>query len=166
MRGCTVLSAAIIVGSIFNAGNAAAQERPGPAIDVTAGWAGFVDESIIDHASAGVSARVFVTPRLSLGPELTYMIGPGTDRDLFMMGAVVYEWPLLAARVVPYVMGSAGAMRHRSRFGAFVGYTHAYAGGTGVRFRIADRVFAGGEVRLGIEPHFRMGGIVTIRAGS
>jgi len=147
----------------------AAQERPRPLIDFSGGWARFPDESLIDHGTVGGSARFYLTPRLSVGPELVYMIGPGTDRDLFVTGNVTYEWPMLVSgrspRVMPFVVASGGYMRHRPRFGTFVAHTTAIVGGGGVRVRITDRVSAGPELRFGLELHLRVGGTVTIRLG-
>jgi hypothetical protein len=147
----------------------AAQERPRPVIDLSGGWAGFPDESTIGHSMGGGSARFYLTPRLSVGPELVYMIGPGTDRDLFVTGNVIYEWPMLVSgrspRVMPFVLASGGYMRHRNRFGAFVAHTGAVVGGGGVRVRITDRVSAGPDLRFGLELHLRVGGTVTIGIG-
>jgi hypothetical protein len=148
----------------------AAQERPSPALDVSAGWAGFADESIIHHRAAGASVRFYLAPQFSVGPELTYMIGPGSDRDVFLLANATYEWPLLRAdglpRVTPFVIGGWGYMRHRSRFIPFVAHSSAYAGGAGVRVRVTDRVSAGSEIRFGSELHMRVNGTVTLHVGS
>jgi len=61
-----------------------AQELPRPAVEAGAGWAGFVDESLIDHSTFGGAARIHLTPRVSVGPELTYMFGPRHDRDIYL----------------------------------------------------------------------------------
>ena len=147
----------------------AAQERPRPVIDFSAGWAGFPDESMIHHRTVGGSARFYATPRLSVGPEVVYMVGPGTDRDLFVTGNVTYEWPLLVSgrvpRVMPFVVASGGYMRHRPRFGTFISHTGAIVGGGGVRAGITDRVSAGVDLRLGWEPQLRVAGTVTIGLG-
>ena len=147
----------------------AAQERPRPVIDFSGGWAGFPDESMIHHRTVGGSARFYATPKLSVGPEVVYMVGPGTDRDLFVTGNVTYEWPLLARgrvpRLMPFVVASGGYMRHWPRFGTFISHTGAVVGGGGVRFRITDRVSAGPDLRLGWELHLRAAGTVSIGLG-
>ena len=103
------------------AGQVAAQARPSPAMDVSAGEAWFADDSLIEHGYVGVWPRFYVTPRLSLGPEVVYMVGPGTDRDLFITANVNYEWPLpvgaASPRVTPFVLAGWGYMRHTPRFG-------------------------------------------------
>ena len=57
-----------------------------PAVEFLAGYAGFADDATIDHAIAGVAARVYLTPRLAIGPEAVYMWGPRSDRDLYLTG--------------------------------------------------------------------------------
>jgi hypothetical protein len=166
-----LLGSCLLACTTLGAANAEAQDRR-PAIDIAGGRAWFADESFLDHphVTGGVSARFHLTSRLSVGPEVTYMIGRGPDRDLFIMANLTYEWPYpsgsRSARIVPFVIGSAGYMRHRPQFGSFVGHTDAYHGGVGARFRITDRVLAGPELRLGSQWHFRIGGIATVRLGS
>ena len=55
-----------------------AQDRPRAALEFSRGWAGFVDDATIHHAVFGGAARFYVTPRISVGPELVYMVGPIT----------------------------------------------------------------------------------------
>ena len=68
---------------------AAAQERP-LVIDVTGGYAGFVDDATKHHFVAGGAVRKYVTPRLSLGPEFVVMPGEG-DLAVMLTGNVVYD---------------------------------------------------------------------------
>jgi hypothetical protein len=146
-----------------------AQERPRPVIDFSAGWAGFPDDSMIHHSTVGGSARFYATSRLSVGPEVVYMVGPGTDRDLFVTGNVTYEWPLLISgrvpRVMPFVVAGGGYMRHRPQFGTFISHSGAVVGGGGVRAGITDRVSAGVDLRLGWQLQLRVAGTVTIGLG-
>jgi hypothetical protein len=169
MRSTTPFSFALLAVVLMSERVGAQNTRSSPALDVSAGWAGFADESIIHHRAVSGSPRFYVTPRLSGGPEVTYMAGPGTDRDLFVLGNLTYEWPLLlrdgVPRVVPFVVGGWGYMRHRSRFGSFIAHGSAYAGGTGVRVRLSDRLFVGSELRFGSELHARVNGAVTVRFG-
>ena len=48
----------------------AAPPRPAPVVEAVVGWAGFVDELLVNHAVAGASARFYVSRRVSLGPEI------------------------------------------------------------------------------------------------
>ena len=147
----------------------AGQARPAPTLDLSAGWTGFVDEAWIHHGTVGASTRFYLTPRFSIGPEVTYMVGPDTDRDLFVFGNASYEWPLLIQagypRLAPYVLGGCGYMRHRSPYIVYVAHSTAYAGGAGVRVGLGDRLSVAPEFRLGSELDVRMSGVVSIRLG-
>jgi len=154
--------AAFALGVVLLPGLAVAQTHTGPsgAVELTGGYAGFVDDATIHHAVAGGSARWYVSPRVSIGPEVVYMKGPANDRDLFVTGNVTidlagsYGRP---SRVVPFVVVGAGLMRHSDRFGSttFTSSEGAVTGGAGVRGWITERVFVAGDVRLGWELHAR-----------
>ena len=142
---------------------------PMTAIEAIGGYAGFVDESLVDHAVFGASGRVHLSPRISIGPELVYMRGPGFDRDLFVTGNLTFDFlvaPSDARRgtVNPFLVAGGGLMRHSSRFGSntFTSSEGAVTGGGGVRAWITDRVYALGEFRLGWEPHYRVTGGVGV----
>lgn len=59
---------------------------PPAAVEFMAGWAGFIDEAPIDHAVFGGAARVYLTPRIRIDSEISYMRGPNTDGDWFFLG--------------------------------------------------------------------------------
>src|SRR4030095_10495371 len=96
--------------------------RPAPAVEFLAGYAGFADDATIDHAIAGTAARVYLTPRLAIRPELAYMCGPNWDRDLFLTGVVTFD--LLSPRdgrpprVTPFLVAGGGLSQHSDRFGS------------------------------------------------
>ncbi len=69
------------------------------------GWIGFPDESMINHFLVGASVRISVVGGLGVEPELTYMIGPRSDRDLVF--APVVSWEFGKGSVRPYVLGAA-----------------------------------------------------------
>lgn len=154
---------------ICMAAPAHAQEpAPAPVAEVRAGMAAFVDEVPIGHGVAGAAARVYLTQWLSAGPEVFYMVGPGDDRDLFVLGTLTMDVivPPGGRRrlVTPYVMAGAGIQRHSDRVGrvAFSSVEAAVTAGGGVRFRVGDRVQIGGECRLGWELHAALLGTVGI----
>jgi hypothetical protein len=135
------------------------------AAEFAGGWAGFVDEALIDHAVIGGGARFHLTPRISIGPELVYMRGPGTDRDLFLTGNITFDFVTRppgarAGSVNPFLVAGAGLMMHSDRFasGTFTSYEGALTGGGGARVWLTDRVYALGEWRIGWEPHTRITG--------
>jgi hypothetical protein len=145
-----------------------AQSRPAASAEIQTGWAGFVDDAMIDHAAFGGAARVYLTPRLAVGPEVAYLRGPRSDRDLMVTGNLTFD--ILGPRsgrprrVTPFLTAGGGFERHSERFGpeTFSLYEGAFTGGGGVRVWISDRVFGVIETRMGWEPHFRVTGGVGV----
>jgi hypothetical protein len=150
---------------------AMAQDGPpkdGPAIEVLAGHAGFADDATIQHSVVGVAARVYVTPRVSVGPEITYMRGPDTDRDWYFLGNLSWDLrrPQAARppRVSPFLIIGGGFFTHSDEFpsGTFTSSEGAFAGGGGARIHINDRLYAMGDFRVGWELHYRATGGVGL----
>ena len=52
-----------------------AQDKPAPIVEVVVGRSGFIDEVWDYFSTVGGAARVFVTPRLAIGPEVAYLSG-------------------------------------------------------------------------------------------
>jgi hypothetical protein len=136
--------------------------RPPSSIEVFAGHAGFADEATIEHSVFGGSGRIYLTPRISLGPEITYMRGPGDDRDWFFLGNLTFDVRSPTAgrspRVSPFVIAGAGFFTHSDRVGTGI-YTSGegtFAAGAGTRVHITDRVYATGDLRFGWEWHYRI----------
>ena len=156
--------AAMIVAAA--AGTARAQERRLMAIEGTVGWAGFVDDATIEHTVFGGALVVPLTPRTSVGPEFMYMVGPGSDRDMFVIGSIWFDFlsPRPHAYVTPYVVAGGGYMRHSNEFAGrtFSSGEGAFSAGGGVRAYLGDCVYAGADVRVGWELHLRMAAHVGI----
>jgi hypothetical protein len=135
---------------------------PRAAADIIGGYAGFVDDATIDHAVIGGSVRLYLSPRISLGPELVYMRGPAGDRDLFLTGNLTVDLlaPRPGRRLVPFLTAGGGLMRHTERVGTgpYTSGEGAVTGGGGARVWLSDRMYLLGEVRLGWEPHYRADG--------
>jgi len=156
---------------LLTAGEALAQSthsRPAPAVELLAGYAGFVDDATIDHAIVGAAGRVYLTPRLAVGPEFVYMRGPNEDRDLFLTGNLTFDMlpPVdgRPRRVTPFLVAGGGFFQHSDRFGpsSFTSYEGAFTAGGGVRGRFNDRVYALADVRFGWELHVRVNAGVGI----
>jgi hypothetical protein len=132
-----------------------------------AGYAAFVDDAFIDHGVVGGSARIYLSPRIAIGPELVYMRGPGDDRDLFVTGNLTFDLlqPAAGPPVQPFLVVGGGFFRHSDRFGAasFSSFEGAVTGGGGARIRLSDRLYAAGEFRLGWEPHYRVTGGLGVK---
>jgi hypothetical protein len=153
----------VLVLCVGLAATAAAQtERPAPVVEFSLGFAAFVDESPIGHTLVGAGARYYLTRRVSVGPEIVYMKGPGDDRDLFVTGNVTFDFvgprPDGQARVVPYVLAGGGLFRHTNRFlfESFSSTEGAFTGGGGVRIAVGRRAYVAPEFRLGWELHSRV----------
>ena len=123
--------------------------------EATAGGAWFLDDSAIGHSLVGVSARVWLSPRVSVGPEYTYWVGPGDDRDQTLTGNVTYAFR--ASGATPFVVGGVGIFRHSDRLGGqlFTSTEGAYTVGGGVRIPFSTGWYVAPEVRMGCEPHMR-----------
>jgi hypothetical protein len=145
--------------------------RPAPSIEILAGHAGFADDATIEHSVFGGAARVYVTPRISLGPEITYMRGPNTDRDWYFLGNLTWDIrhpeagrpPLFS----PFLIIGGGFFTHSDQFpsGTFTSSEGAFAGGGGTRIHFNDRLYAMGDFRIGWELHYRITGGIGVRVG-
>lgn len=142
--------------------------RPPASIEILAGHAGFADNATIEHAVIGGAARIYVTPRISLGPEITYMRGPNTDRDWYFLGNLTWDirHPQSGRppRVNPFLVIGGGFFTHSDRFasGTFTSSEGAFAGGGGARIHVNDRLYAMGDFRIGWELHYRITGGIGI----
>ena len=152
--------AAMLAAWMTGTGEARAQAPRSIAIEGTVGWAGFVDDATKHHAVYGAGVRVSLMPRVSVGPEVAYMVGPDGARDLFVLGSMWIDLlsPAAGRPVAPYVVFGGGYMGHRDELGRGpFGWTHegSFTAGGGARVQVTDRVHAGGDVRIGWELHLR-----------
>ena len=139
---------------------AIAQVQRGAA-EAFAGYAGFVDDVFIDHFTVGGNTRIYLSPRIGIGPEVVYMRGPGADDILYFTGNVTFD--LLArqeGRIDPFLVIGGGFFRGTTHVGTqrFTNVEGAVTGGGGARINLTDRLYAVGEFRLGWEPHYRVTG--------
>jgi outer membrane protein with beta-barrel domain len=142
--------------------------RPPSSIEILAGHAGFADDATIEHSVFGGAGRVYLTPRISVGPEITYMRGPGDDRDWFFLGNLIVDVRSPTAgrppRVSPFVIAGAGFFTHSDRVGTGI-YTSSegtFAAGAGASVHVTDRVYVMGDLRFGWEWHYRLSGGIGI----
>jgi hypothetical protein len=160
---CAIPAAAQITAS-----TSSAPRRPSPVAEGTLGWSGFADEGIVHHGLFGTGARVYLTPRVSVGPELQYMVGPDQDRDLLLTGNLVFDVrgpaPNATRRWTPYVVAGGGLFRHSDRFltGTYTSTEGAFTAGAGVRAWTTDRVSVAADARLGWELHVRLAATVGV----
>ncbi len=139
--------------------SALAQPAPGrAAVTVGGGYAGFLDDAVIHHGVAAAAVEWVVRPLLAIGPEVLYMVGPGSDRDVFALGVVRVGIRPFSTAVAPYVVAGGGVMRHSDSLGgrSFSSTEGVVIVGGGVRVRATNRVFVAPEVTAGWEPHVRV----------
>lgn len=157
MRMVLAVCAVLVIGM---ASSAEAQDRRNGAIEGIGGWAGFVDDDTIDYGIVGAAAKWNVSPRVAVGPELVYMIGPRTGRNLMLTGNVTVD--VLDGPVTPFVVVGAGLFRHSDDFGnfglrgRFSSTEGAFTAGGGVRIAVGDRFYIAPEARVGWELHTRL----------
>jgi len=149
---------------------AVAQDRPGPTVDLAAGWVGFADDGIVSEGLVGGAARWYLLPRVSVGPELVYVYGTNHSH-LVVTGNLT--WDLLTPTnrhpraVTPFLVAGGGVFQTREHFfnGTYTSSEGAFTAGGGVRALVADRVTLGFEVRAGWEPHIRINGLIGLQLG-
>ena len=141
---------------------AAAQERRAT-LDLSGGYAGFVDDATIEHATVGAGVRWQVTPRFSIGPEVVFMRGPRADRDIFLTAKALVDF-MPDRKVSPYFVADGGYMFHRDEIifstGPYWSNEATGSFGAGVRVNVTPRLFVAPEFRIGWEPHIRVTGVV------
>jgi hypothetical protein len=141
-----------------------AEAQSAAVVEFTAGMAAFIDEVPIGHHLIGAAVRVPVTPRLSVGPEIVYMRGPGNARNVFGTGNLTFDLrdaPVgRPRRIMPFLVVGGGVSRLSNRFNGspFSSHEFAITGGGGVRVWFTPRVYVAGEYRVGWEPHARITG--------
>jgi hypothetical protein len=149
---------------------ASAQGRPGPALDLSAGWVGFADDGIVSESVIGTAGRFYLLPRLAVGPELLYISGENHSH-LVLTGNLTFD--VIAptngrpATVTPFFVVGGGMFQTRQSFFG-QDWTHtegAFTAGGGVRAAVGDRVTVGVDARIGWEPHLRVSGVVGVRLG-
>lgn len=167
----------VIAATFSDVAPALAQSRPAPIIEAVVGRSGFIDEVWDYFTTIGAGARIFVTPRLAIGPEVAYLTGEFDRLDasnLTVTGNVTFDFfrDDGVRRVVPYLVAGGGYLRQKTLVGGGPGSTElvpftsgeaTVSGGLGVRIALSSRVFIAPEFRLGWEPESRIAMTIGIR---
>ena len=150
---------------------ASAQERPGPVAELAAGALLFADDGVVTEGFVGGSARVYVLPRVSLGPEIAYIRGDNHNH-LMLTGNVMLDLvaPVNGAPqlITPFVVVGAGLFQTRESFldnETFTSSEGAFTAGGGVRGLVGERLMLGVEARVGWELHVRVNAVVGVHLG-
>ena len=159
----------LALAGIFTS-QAAAQERPAPAVEFAAGSLLFPDDGTVTEGFAGGTARVYLSPRVSVGPEIAFIQGRNHSH-LMLTGNVTFD--LLGPvngqprRVTPFVVAGGGLFRSSQQFpsGSFSSTEGAFTAGGGVRALVGKNVILGAEARIGWELHLRVNGLIGIQLG-
>lgn len=160
-----VSSCFLTMAGLLIATSAAAQDRPGPSLDVHAAWFGFADDGIVSEAGFGGAFRWYLHPRIAIGPEAIHIQGD-SHHHFVLTGNLTVD--LLPGRAVePFIVVGGGMFQtHETFFDDAVTSTEgAFTAGGGVRARVSRRISVGLDARVGWETHVRVGGTVGIRLG-
>ena len=144
-------------------GVAAGQESPRVVMEGAAGWVGFADDGIVGEPLVGGSARLYVRPGLSVGPEIVYLAG---DNHQHLMLTGNLTWDLVLGRsLTPFLLMGGGLFQTRESFptGAYTSREGAFTAGGGVRAGLGEAVLVGVEARIGWEAHIRINGFIGLR---
>jgi hypothetical protein len=149
---------------------AAGQGRPPAAAELAVGWVGFADDGIVSERALGASVRLYVTPRLGIGPEVVHVSG---DRHSHVMLTANVTWDVARATYRPdraitvFLVAGAGLFQTRETFfsGTFRSNEGAFTAGGGMRADVGDYVLAGIDARGGWEAHLRVSGFIGVRLG-
>jgi hypothetical protein len=98
----------------------ASAQGPAFAIEGGGGYTGFADDGIVGHSLIAAAARIYLLPRVSIGPEFQYLAGERDHRDLMLTGNLYVD---LSERgpgrpVVPYLVVGGGLFQTRDNFSA------------------------------------------------
>ena len=148
--------------------DAAAQNVPPPAAELSLGWVGFPDDGdIVNETMVGGTVRWYLTPQVSVGPEVVYIKGPGHSH-LMVTGNLM--WDVLPSRggsrlLTPYLVAGGGVFQTRNQFpgGTFKSNEGAFTAGGGLRFKAEGPLIVGAEARVGWELHLRVNGFIGLQ---
>ena len=150
---------------------AAAQERPGPVAEFAAGALLFADDGVVTEGFVGGALRLYVRPRISVGPEITFIQG-NNHSHLMLTGNVTLDLvrPVNGQprQITPFALVGGGLFRTREMFPnneVFTSTEGAFTAGGGVRALVGKYVIVAAEARIGWELHIRVNGLVGVRLG-
>ena len=106
------------------------------------GYALFFDDDA-HHLHTSVAARLYVTDRFSIEPEVQYLRASYHD-DVVIAANVNLD--VRRGRVIPYVSGGIGVANGRHMFAQ---------GGVGTKIKMSESWFAAPDVRFGYYYHIR-----------
>jgi hypothetical protein len=168
-RGATLLVAvaAAFAACVLLPRAASAQQRP-MFVEASAGWVGFADDGVVSEGLIGGAARVALTQRLSIGPEIAFIQGESHSHWM-LTGNLTFDLRRPAGagrpRAVPFLTAGGGLFGTRETFSgrAFRSTEGSFTAGGGVRTYVSNRIYVAGEARVGWETHLRLNGAVGVQ---
>jgi hypothetical protein len=150
-----------------------AQDKPAPMIEAVVGQSGFIDEAWDYFGTIGGGMRLFVTPRLAIGPEVAYLSELDAS-NLTVTATMTFDLVRDdgTRKVVPYLVAGGGYLRQQTLVGggpestALVPFTSSegtMSAGLGARIALGSNVFVAPEFRLGWEPETRIAVTIGMR---
>ena len=136
------------------------------ALEVSGGKIAFTETT---ETFAGGTARFYVTPRVSLGPEISFIQG---DNHTHWMATGNLTLDFLTQRserhFIPFAVVGGGLFETREKFNnqTLTSREGAFTAGTGIRLLLGDHVTLGADIRIGWELHVRVGGSLGVRLGN
>ena len=79
-----------IASMLSLAQTASAQSRPSPAVEFAAGAFLFPDDGLVTEKFFGGSGRIYLSPRISIGPEVAFVDGTN-HRHLMLTGNITFD---------------------------------------------------------------------------
>jgi hypothetical protein len=152
------------------AGPAWAQQRPAPAVEFGAGSLFFADDGVVREEFFAGNLRIYVSPRISVGPEIAFIFGENHSHFMLTGNLTCDLLSPVGGRpraVTPFVVVGGGLFRTHEQFlsGPYNSTDGAFTAGGGLRVRLFDQAIAGVEARLGWELHFRLNGFLAVQLG-
>ena len=166
----SICASAVLATLLFTSHVVAQESEPSPRVEIkmTFGASDFgTDDRSYPHFVAGASTRIRITRRWGVEPEFNYMRRSSTDEDYIFQPNVVYEFHPDGTRVVPYLIGGVGVMKHKGVYnttdfitGAPESYDTSYTtwtanAGGGLKVFVSKNLFISPEARIGINPTIR-----------
>jgi hypothetical protein len=120
------------------------------------GYSTFIDESFQNHFVAGGSTQVYLTRRLSIGPEVLFMHRSEFDKDLSVSANAAWDF-LGRSRAQPYVAGHIGVLRNYGGYPGrrFTTSSPEFGIGLGLKIALTRRLCLVPDFRMGTEPFMR-----------
>jgi len=149
---------------------AEAQALPAPVVEFAAGALEFADDGVVTEGFAGGAARFYISPRISVGPEVAFINGERHSHQMVTGNLTVDVLGPVngrSRRITPFAVVGGGLFRTSEQFptGTYSSGEGAFTAGGGVRARAGNRLTFGAEARVGWELHVRFNAMVGVQLG-